>query len=130
MPTVIEQSENTTLNIPLIENNAPVDVSLATDIVLTLQLRKSGSQAPFNGYSYSLNPQPGFGALTVNVNNISVDIVIETTHSVNFEIGMYEACIIVKEHDKAFLTGSKRTQYNSMNVLRVNPGCNKTDLMP
>jgi len=130
MPTAIDQSENTTLNIPIIENNTPVNVASATDIVLTLQLRRSGNLPPFNGYSYSLNPQPGFGNLTLNVNNISVDIVVETTHSVNFEVGMYEACIIVKVPNLAFATGSKRTQYNSMNILRVNPGCNKTDLMP
>jgi hypothetical protein len=130
MSLTIDQAENTTLNVPIVDNNSPVDVSTATDIVLTLQKKQSGNLPPFVGYSYSLNAAPGFGSLTVNVNNTSVDIVIETTHSVNFEVGMYEACIIVKTPDVSFLTGSKRTQYTSLNVLRVQPGCNKTDLMP
>lgn len=127
---IISQSENAVLNVPVIQNNTPVNVATATDIVVRLTTRNQMGQVIVAPTTYSLNPIPGYGSLTINANNVSLDLVLETQETSNFLPGVYEACIIVKTNDTTFASGSKRTEYRTPNVLRVNPGCNTTDLMP
>ena len=127
---IISQSTNAVLNVPVTVNNMPVNLSAATDIVVRfvgIGLNGIPVSAPV---SYSLNPIPTYGTLTVNANNVSVDIVLESFETAQFPPGTYSACIIVKTPDAIYSTAEKRSEYRTPNILRINEGCNTTDLMP
>lgn len=128
---IFQQGEDLIVELPVIENSTPVD--LTTNTSIRVQAYVTVSNVKQKVHSYSSNPKSGYGVCRQKSgvgNEHIIEVLVNRAESVNFPDGVLSFAAVVTTPGGLDFPNGINQEYNFDNFGTVSKGLAKDEIIP
>jgi len=127
---IFQQGEDLIVELPIVENSLPVDLTTATSMRVQLYITKNNVKNKFK--SYSSTPKSGYGVckLKTGTDHNIIQVFITRADSVNFDTGILSFAVVVTLPGLTDFPDGKNSEYNFDSFGTVVEGIAKDEIIP